>query len=42
MLLVGWQKGHLACKKKWGDGGGGQWLVWMEWRQQDGRCVCLC
>jgi len=21
-LLVGWQEGHLACKK-WGDGGGG-------------------
>ena len=30
-LLVGWQEGHPACKK-WGDGGGGHWLVWMEWR----------
>jgi len=29
--LVGRQEGHLACKK-WGDGGGGHWLVWMEWR----------
>jgi len=30
-LLVAWQEGHPACKK-WGDGGGGHWLVWMEWR----------
>ena len=29
-LLVGWQEGHPACKK-WGDGGGGHWLVQMEW-----------
>jgi len=29
-LLVGWHKGHPACKK-WGDGGGGHWLVRMEW-----------
>jgi len=29
-LLVVWQEGHLACKK-WGEGGGGHWLVWMEW-----------
>jgi len=29
-LLVGWQEGHPACKK-W-DGGGGHWLVQMEWR----------
>ena len=29
-LLVGWQEGHPACKK-W-DGGGGHWLVRMEWR----------
>jgi len=28
--LVGRQEGHPACKK-W-DGGGGHWLVWMEWR----------
>jgi len=28
-LLVGQQEGHLACKK-W-DGGGGHWLVQMEW-----------
>jgi len=30
-LLVGRQEGHPACKK-WGDGEGGHWLVWMEWR----------
>jgi len=30
-LLVGWQEGHPACKKVWGDGGGGRWLVQMEW-----------
>jgi len=29
-LLVGQQEGHPACKK-W-DGGGGHWLVRMEWR----------
>jgi len=29
-LLVGWQEGHPACKKM-GDGGGGHWLVRMEW-----------
>ena len=29
-LLVGWQEGHLVCKKM-GDGGGGHWLVRMEW-----------
>jgi len=40
-LLVGQQEGHPACKK-WGDGGGGHWLVQMEWRQLDGRCFCLC
>jgi len=39
--LVGWQEGHLACKK-WGDGGGGHWLVRMEWRPLDGQCFCLC
>jgi len=38
-LLVGWQEGHPACKK-WGDGGGGHWLVWMEWRPAR-RSVCL-
>ena len=32
MLLVGRQEGHPACKKIWGDGGGGHWLVQMEWR----------
>jgi len=37
---VGWaQEGHPACKK-WGDGGGGHWLVRMEWRP-DGWSVCL-
>jgi len=30
-LLVGRQEGHLACKKM-EDGGGGHWLVRMEWR----------
>jgi len=30
-LLVGRQEGHPACKK-WEDGGGGHWLVRMEWR----------
>jgi len=29
-LLVGRQEGHPACKK-WGDGGGGDWLVQIEW-----------
>jgi len=29
--LVGRQEGNPACKK-WGDGGGGHWLVPMEWR----------
>jgi len=37
--LVGRQEGHLACKK-WGDGGGGQWLVRMEWHPA-GWSVCL-
>jgi len=32
MLLVGMQEGHPACKKHGEDGGGGHWLVWMEWR----------
>ena len=31
-LLVGRQEGHPARKIIWGDGGGGHWLVWMEWR----------
>jgi len=38
-LLVGQQEGHLACKK-WGDGGGGHWLVRMEWRPS-GWLMCL-
>jgi len=38
-LLVGQQEGHPACKKL-GDGGGGHWLVRMEWRQA-GWSVCL-
>jgi len=29
--LVGRQEGHPACKR-YGDGGGGHWLVRMEWR----------
>jgi len=40
MLLVAWQEGHPAFKKIWGDGGGGHWLVWMEWRPV-GWSVCL-
>jgi len=31
----------MACKKQWGDGGGGHWLVWMEWRPAGGRCLPL-
>ena len=31
-LLVGQQEGHPARKKYGGDGGGGRWLVRMEWR----------
>ena len=38
-LLVGWQEGHPACKK-WGDDGGGHWLVRMEWRPA-GLSACL-
>jgi len=30
-LLVGRQEGHPACEKYVEDGGGGHWLVWMEW-----------
>jgi len=41
-LLVGRQQGYPACKKYVGDGGGGHWLVGMEWRPADGLCVCLC
>ena len=39
MLLVGRQKGHAACKK-YGGVGGGHWLVRMEWRPA-GWSVCL-
>jgi len=38
-LLVGRQEGHPACKK-WGDGGGGHWLVRMEWHPAE-CSVCL-
>jgi len=38
-LLVGQQEEHPACKK-WGDGGGGHWLVRMEWRPA-GWSMCL-
>jgi len=38
-LLVGRQEGHPTCKK-WGDGGGGHWLVRMEWCPA-GWSVCL-
>jgi len=40
MLLVGRQEGHPACKKCGEDGGGGHWLVRMEWRPA-GLSVCL-
>ena len=40
MLLVGQQEGHVACKKYVDDGGGGHWLVRMEWRPA-GWSVCL-
>jgi len=39
-LLVGQQEGHRARKKIWEDGGGGHWLVRMEWRPA-GWSVCL-
>jgi len=39
-LLVGRQEGHPARKKIWRDGGGGHWLVRMEWRPA-GWSVCL-
>ena len=32
-LLAKWREGHPACKQRGGeDGGGGHWLVRMEWR----------
>jgi len=37
--LVGRQEGHPACKNM-GDGGGGHWLVRMEWHPP-GWSVCL-
>jgi len=39
-LLVGRQEGHPACKKYGEDGGGGHWLVRMEWHPA-GWSVCL-
>jgi len=40
-LLVARQEGHPACKmKNMGVGGGGHWLVRMEWRPA-GWSVCL-
>jgi len=39
-LLAGRQEGHLACKKIWGDGGAGHWLVRMECRPATWS-VCL-
>ena len=34
MLWHCWLSGRKGIRpvKTWGDGGGGQWLVWMEWR----------
>jgi len=37
-LLVARQEGHPACIK-WEDGGGGHWLVQMEWRSAGLSCV---
>ena len=31
MPLAGWQEGHPSCKRYGQDGGGGHWLVRMEW-----------
>ena len=39
-MLAGRQEGHPACKKIWGDGVGGHWLVRMQWRPA-GWLVCL-
>jgi len=39
IFSLGWQEGHPACKK-WGDGGGGHWLVRMEWLPA-GWSMCL-
>jgi len=39
-MLVGRQDGHPTRKKIWGDGGGGHWLIRMEWRPA-GWSVCL-
>jgi len=36
---LGGRKG-IRPLKIWGDGGGGHWLVWMEWRPA-GWSVCL-
>ena len=38
-ILGGRQEGHPVCKK-WGDDGGGHWLVQIEWRPA-GMSVCL-
>jgi len=38
--IVGWAAGRASSLKKWGDGGGWQCLVWMEWHPT-GRSVCL-
>jgi len=38
-LLAGWQEGPSACKNM-GDGGGGHWLVQMEWHPA-GWSLCL-
>ena len=39
-MLVGRQEGHPACKKYGEDGGGGHWLVQMQWLPV-GWSVCL-
>jgi len=39
-LLVGRQEGHPVCTKYGEDGGGGHWLVRMEWNTA-GWSVCL-
>jgi len=40
-LLVGRQEGHPVCKKM-GDGGGGHWLVLMEWHPARWSVCLLC
>ena len=41
-MMMGGRKGVWPVKKYGGDGGGGYWLVWMEWRPARwSRCLPL-